>query len=59
MPSWARMLTLAVVISTWVATVGVWLVSDQLPDAALLGVPAATVLALAAMVRAPTGGGGQ
>lgn len=51
MPSWARLATLLVVIVTWVATVAVWLVSAGLPDAALLGVPAATLLALAAISR--------
>lgn len=51
MPSWARMLTLLVVTTTWVVTVAVWLVERRLPDAALLGVPAATLLALAAISR--------
>lgn len=47
MPQWLRNLTMLVVLSTWLAVVGVTLYQGKLPDAAVLGIPAAIVIALA------------
>lgn len=47
MPQWLRNLVMLVVLTGWLAVVAVSLAKGQLPDAAVLGVPAAVVLALA------------
>ncbi|MEU1810939.1 hypothetical protein [Micromonospora aurantiaca (nom. illeg.)] len=47
MSTWLRNLVMLVVLGTWVGVVIAYLVQGKLPDAALLGIPAAVVLALA------------
>jgi hypothetical protein len=47
MPQWLRNLVMLVVLGGWLAVVTTSLVQGKLPDAAVLGVPAAVVLALA------------
>lgn len=47
MPQWLRNLVMLVVLSGWLAVVAASLLQGELPDAAVLGVPAAIVLALA------------
>ena len=47
MPKWLRTLVMLVGLGAWLAVVIVYLLRGELPDAALLGVPAALVLALA------------
>lgn len=47
MPAWLRNLVMIVGLLVWAVVVGAYLMRDQLPDALLLGVPAALVLALA------------
>jgi hypothetical protein len=47
MPQWLRNLVMLVVLGGWLAVVTVSLMQGKLPDAAVLGVPAAVVLALA------------
>lgn len=47
MPQWLRNLVMLVVLTAWLAVVTASLVKGELPDAAVLGVPAAIVLALA------------
>jgi hypothetical protein len=47
MPQWLRNLTLLVVLGTWLTVVGFTLYRGELPNAAVLGIPAAVVVALA------------
>lgn len=47
MPQWLRNLVMIVGLGAWLAVVIVSLLTGELPDAAVLGVPAALVLALA------------
>ncbi len=47
MSTWVRNLTMLVGLGGWSAVVIAYLVQGKLPDAYLLGVPAALVLALA------------
>lgn len=47
MPQWLKNLTMLVVLLTWSIVVGFTLHQGKLPDAAVLGIPAAVVLALA------------
>ncbi len=47
MSTWVRNLTMIVGLTGWSAVVVAYLVQGKLPDAYLLGVPAALVLALA------------
>lgn len=37
---------LLLVLTVWVVVIGAYLIRDQLPDAALVGIPAAVILAL-------------
>jgi hypothetical protein len=46
-PQWLKNLTMLVVLLTWLAVVAVTLYQGKLPDAPVLGIPAAVVLALA------------
>jgi hypothetical protein len=46
-PQWLRNLVMLTVLSAWLAVVAVSLFQGKVPDAAVLGVPAAVVLALA------------
>jgi hypothetical protein len=46
-PQWLRNLVMLVGLGAWLAVVIVSLLSGELPDAVLLGVPAGLVLALA------------
>ncbi len=47
MPQWLKNLTMLVVLLAWLTVVGFTLRQGKLPDAAVLGIPAAVVLALA------------
>ncbi len=47
MPQWLRNLVMLTVLTAWLAVVTVSLMQGKLPDAAVLGVPAAIVIALA------------
>jgi hypothetical protein len=47
MPQWLRTLVMLVTLTAWLTVVAAFLLQGKLPDAALLGVPAAIVLALA------------
>lgn len=47
MPQWLRNLVMLVVLGAWLAVVAVTLIRGSIPDAAVLGIPAAVVLALA------------
>ncbi|MFY1686507.1 hypothetical protein [Plantactinospora sp. WMMB782] len=47
MSSWVRNLVMLVGLGTWVGVVVAYLFQGKLPDAAILGVPAFLVLALA------------
>lgn len=47
MPAWLRNLVMIVGLAVWVAVIAAYLIRDKLPDALLLGVPAALVIALA------------
>jgi hypothetical protein len=44
--AWAKNLTMIVVLTVWAAVVGAYLIQDELPDAPLLGIPAALIIAL-------------
>jgi len=46
-PQWLKTLVMLVVLLAWLAVVTVTLLRGQLPDAAVLGIPAAVVIALA------------
>jgi hypothetical protein len=46
-PIWLRNLVMIVGLGVWVAVIAAYLLQDKLPDALLLGVPAALVIALA------------
>ncbi len=47
MPQWLRNLTMLVVLGAWLVVVGFTLKQGKLPDATVLGIPAAVVIALA------------
>lgn len=47
MPQWLKNCVMLVVLLTWLTVVAVTLYQGKLPDAPVLGIPAAVVLALA------------
>lgn len=47
MPQWLRNLVMLATLGAWLAVVGFTLYQGKLPDAAVLGIPAAIVIALA------------
>lgn len=47
MPQWSKTLTLIIVLTAYVATVVTTIARGELPDATLLGVPIAAIVALA------------
>lgn len=51
MPQWLKNLTMLVVLLAWLTVVGFTLKQGKLPDAAVLGIPAAVVVALAPPIR--------
>ncbi len=47
MPQWLRNLVMLVVLTAWLTVIAFTLLQGKLPDAPVLGIPAAVVLALA------------
>lgn len=47
MPTWVRITVVLVVLTGWSAVVAAYLLQGKLPDAVVLGIPAAVILAAA------------
>lgn len=47
MPTWVRVAVVLTVLTGWSAVVAAYLLQGKLPDAVLLGIPAAVILAAA------------
>lgn len=47
MPEWLKVLFVIIVLGGWLATVVATLMRGELPDATILGIPAALVIAVA------------
>lgn len=47
MPEWLKVLFVIIVLGGWLATVVATLMKGELPDATILGIPAALVIAVA------------
>jgi hypothetical protein len=46
-PEWAKIMTLIIALGAWLAVVVAHLAQGKLPDAVLMGIPAALIVALA------------
>lgn len=46
MPEWAKIMTLIVALGAWLAVIAAYLLQGKLPDAVLMGIPAALIVAL-------------
>lgn len=55
MPQWLKNLVMLVVLIAWLSVVGFSLYKGELPNAAVLGIPAAVVVALAPPIAAKRG----
>ncbi len=59
MPQWLRNLVMLVTLGAWLVVVGFTLKQGKLPDAAVLGIPAAVVIALAPPISIRRRGGDE
>ncbi len=59
MPQWLRNLVMLVVLVAWLVVVGFTLHQGKLPDATVLGIPAAVVIALAPPISIRRRGGDE
>lgn len=57
MPDWLKVFVLIVTLTGWVASVVVSLAQGKVPDATMLGIPAALVIALAPPITIGRGRG--